>query len=289
MEGCCVALGALLMAGSTNLGCSGVDGDRPDLAGCTDEDCEPRVGAAAPGAAVPGAGGSIAGSGGSEGGTAGIPSVGGGLGVGGTLSPPVDIGVGGSLVPGGDIGVGGTLAPGVDIGVGGIVFATGGTDAVDGTLAPGVDIGVGGSTNFVQELAPNAPYRVMFAASYAADLQPKPPVIREVEKRVEVPLPPPPTGRLRGRVLEKGDPLVIADAKITFPGRDLNPLLGNADGTFVTYAFDPGEVQLEIEADGYEPGTCTGVIPPEGGVLLSGVAPGVPVPAFSFGEPLGSS
>lgn len=132
-------------------------------------------------------------------------------------------------------------------------------------LLAAVDIGVGGSTNFVQELAPNAPYRVMFAASYAADLQPKPPVIQEVEKRVEVPLPPPPTGRLHGRVLEKGDPLVIADAKIRFPGRELNPLLGNADGTFVSYAFDPGEVQLEIEAEGYHPGTCTGVIPPEGG------------------------
>jgi outer membrane protein OmpA-like peptidoglycan-associated protein len=131
-------------------------------------------------------------------------------------------------------------------------------------LLAAVDIGVGGSTNFVQELAPNAPYRVMFAASYAADLQPKPPVIREVEKRVEVPVPPP-TGRLRGRVLEKGDPLLIADAKIRFPGRELNPLLGNADGTFVTYAFDPGEIQLEIEAEGYHPGTCTGVIPPEGG------------------------
>jgi OmpA-OmpF porin, OOP family len=90
-------------------------------------------------------------------------------------------------------------------------------------LLAAVDIGVGGSTNFVQELAPNAPYRVMFAASYAADLQPKPPVIREVEKPVEVPMPPPPTGRLRGRVLEKGDPLLVADAKIAFPGQTPNP------------------------------------------------------------------
>lgn len=134
-------------------------------------------------------------------------------------------------------------------------------------LLAGVDIGVGGSTNFVQELAPNTPYRIMFAASYAADLKPKPPVVKEVEKRVEVPVQvTAPQGRVRGLVSEQGTPGVgVPLAKIGFPGRVLNPIVANPDGSFVTYAVDPGELQLEVEADGYRPGTCAAVVPPEGG------------------------
>ena len=134
-------------------------------------------------------------------------------------------------------------------------------------LLAGVDIGVGGSTSFVQELAPNTPYRIMFAASYAADLKPKPPVVKEVEKRVEVPVQvAAPQGRVRGLVAEQGTPGVgVPLAKVAFPGRVLNPIVANPDGTFVTYAVDPGEVQLEVEADGYRPGTCAAVVPPEGG------------------------
>ncbi len=136
-------------------------------------------------------------------------------------------------------------------------------------LLAGVDIGVGGSTYFVQELAPNLPYRIMLAASYAADLAPKPAVVKEVEKRVEVPVQVvAPEGRLRGIVVEQGTPGIgVPDAKIAFPGRTLNPLLANPDGTFVTYALAPSEVQLEVEADGYRPGTCGAVIPPEGGEI----------------------
>jgi hypothetical protein len=51
-------------------------------------------------------------------------------------------------------------------------------------LLAAVDIGVGGSTNFVQELAPNTPYKIMLAASYTADLQPKPPADRPPGRQV---------------------------------------------------------------------------------------------------------
>jgi outer membrane protein OmpA-like peptidoglycan-associated protein len=128
-------------------------------------------------------------------------------------------------------------------------------------------LGVGGSTNFVQELAPNAPYRVILAAGYTADVQKKKPevVIKEVEKRVEVQVGVT-LGRVKGTILEQGvDGVAVANAKVSFPGRDVSSLLTAADGTFVSFGFPPGDVQVEVEAEGYEPGNCTTTIPPAGG------------------------
>lgn len=134
-------------------------------------------------------------------------------------------------------------------------------------LLAAVDIGVGGSTNFVQELAPNSLYRIMLSASYAADLMPKPEKVKVVENRVEVQVPvAPPEGRIQGLVVEQGNTDVgVPGATIGFPGRGLNAILGNPDGSFLTYAVEPGDVQLEIEAEGYRPGTCGAAIPTEGG------------------------
>lgn len=126
-------------------------------------------------------------------------------------------------------------------------------------------LGVGGSTNFVQELAPNAPYRVILAAGYTADLKEKKPevVVQEVEKQVEVA---PELGRVRGRIEEQGaEGVVVPNAKVSFPGREVSALLTGADGSFVSYAFPPSEVQMNVEAEGYEPGTCTAAIPQGGG------------------------
>jgi OmpA-OmpF porin, OOP family len=133
-------------------------------------------------------------------------------------------------------------------------------------LLAAVDIGVGGSTNFVRELAPTMPYRVMFAASYTVDLKPKPPitVVKEVEKRVEVAVAPP-EGRLRGTVLEQDTSTPVANARVTFPGRELSPVVSDEQGHFVSYAFAPGDVTVELDAEGYRPGSCGGKIAPEGG------------------------
>lgn len=131
----------------------------------------------------------------------------------------------------------------------------------------GAELGVGGTTNFVQELAPAAPYRILLAAGYTADVKKKKPevVIKEVEKLVEVPVGET-LGRIRGSVIEQGDVgIVVANARVSFPGRDASRLLSGADGTFTSYAFAPGPVQLEIEADGYEPGNCSTNIPADGG------------------------
>jgi OOP family OmpA-OmpF porin len=133
------------------------------------------------------------------------------------------------------------------------------------SLLLAADLGVGGTTNFVQELAPTTPYRVVLGAGWTADLQPPPPKV--VVKEVQVPIPAGvPLGRVRGSIVEQGETgVVVPNAKVSFPGRDFSTLLTGADGTFLSYAFPPGQVQLEIDADGYEPGNCAATIQPEGG------------------------
>jgi outer membrane protein OmpA-like peptidoglycan-associated protein len=133
-------------------------------------------------------------------------------------------------------------------------------------LLAAVEIGLTGTTNFVRELVPTAPYRVLVAASYAVDLKPKPPVtvVKEVEKRVEVSSAPI-EGRVRGVVQEQGASTPVPNAKVTFAGRELSALMADAEGRFISYAFPPGDVQIELEAEGYRPGGCSAKIAPEGG------------------------
>ncbi len=129
------------------------------------------------------------------------------------------------------------------------------------------DIGLTGSRGtFVRELAPNAPYNIYVGLSYAYDTRepeiPEP-EIREVEREVEVQIPPPLMGRVRGEVREQGAGTSIANATIRFPGRDVTALLTNESGVFTTYRFEPGEVQFEITHPEYNPGQCVATIPDE--------------------------
>ena len=127
----------------------------------------------------------------------------------------------------------------------------------------GVEIGTGGTTNFVQELAPTAPYKILLALSYTADPKPPEPQVREVQKVVEVATAKP-VGHVHGSVVEQGANTSVGDARVSFKG-DLNPILATADGKFVTYPFDPGPVDMEIDAPGYQSGVCAAVIAEAGG------------------------
>ncbi|MCS6797993.1 MAG: OmpA family protein [Myxococcota bacterium] len=132
----------------------------------------------------------------------------------------------------------------------------------------GLDVGVLGTSTFVRELAAMAPYNVMIGLSYAYDTRPPPvpePQVREVVRTERVEVPPPPRGRLIGRVLEQGAETPVANATIRFPGRDLTALLSGDDGRFATYALEPGDVALEITHPEYNPATCSGTIPAQGG------------------------
>lgn len=149
------------------------------------------------------------------------------------------------------------------------------------------DIGLTGKKDFVRELAPNAPYNLYLGMSYAYDTQPtvvSEPVVREVERRVEVQLPPPVMGRIRGTVREQGAGTPVVGAVISFPGRDLTALSANDAGVFTTYLLEPGEVTLAISHPEYESGQCAATIPSERPGAPAEVAPAAAAPADEFDE-----
>lgn len=151
------------------------------------------------------------------------------------------------------------------------------------------DIGLTGKSKFVRELAPNAPYNLYFALSYAYDTTPPPPpepVVREVERRVEVQLPPPVMGRVRGSVREQGAGTPVAGALIAFPGRDLTALSASDAGVFTTYLLEPGEVTLAISHPEYEDGACAATIPSE---RPGAAAPAAPDSEFDEEVPAAAS
>jgi outer membrane protein OmpA-like peptidoglycan-associated protein len=131
----------------------------------------------------------------------------------------------------------------------------------------GADIGTTGMNTFVRELAPNAPYNVMIGIGYAFDTRAEEPEVREVsvERVVEHQIPPPPRGRVVGTIVEQGTTTGVANAVISFPGRDLTSLAGSVDGHFTSYELDPGEVAIAISAPLYNDGSCAATIAPEGG------------------------
>ncbi len=134
-------------------------------------------------------------------------------------------------------------------------------------LLAAVDIGLTGTSTFVRELSPNQPWNLVMQASYAYDTNPPPVEVEKVVERTkEVRIPPPPKGRVAGLVVDKESGAPVPDAAVRFPGRDVSAILSGPDGRFVSYAFDPGEVSIEVSHDDYEPGQCAATIPqPEEG------------------------
>ncbi|QQR91544.1 MAG: DUF2012 domain-containing protein [Myxococcales bacterium] len=128
-----------------------------------------------------------------------------------------------------------------------------------------VDIGLQGASEFVRELVPVAPYKVLLSLSYAYDTVQ--PASKAVEQQAEVIKRPMPTGNIHGQVLEAGTGRAIANATIRFLDKGLNPLLSEADGTFLSYDFDGGEqISIQVGAEGYSNGTCATTIPVQGGM-----------------------
>jgi outer membrane protein OmpA-like peptidoglycan-associated protein len=136
------------------------------------------------------------------------------------------------------------------------------------SLLAAVEVGINGMNNFTREFAPTAPWRVLLGASYNFDLapdrsaEPPPPVVVPVA---------PKQGRLRGRVIDRdartpvsGARVAVAGSAVSGPGSELSSIT-QADGEFVTADLPVGSVSLTLEAEGYEPGSCTGSIPEQGG------------------------
>jgi outer membrane protein OmpA-like peptidoglycan-associated protein len=129
-----------------------------------------------------------------------------------------------------------------------------------------VDIGLTGVNTFVRELSGQSPYDVRFGFGYAFDTVPQVhEVEREVVREVVHETPPPVRGRIIGTVVEQGAGTPVANAVVSFPGRQLTAQSADAVGGFATYELEPGEVQMTITHPEYHEGSCSGTIPEAGG------------------------
>jgi OOP family OmpA-OmpF porin len=141
-------------------------------------------------------------------------------------------------------------------------------------ITAAVDIGTSGMNTFVRELAGNAPYDVILGLSYAVDTMPvyMEPEIREVERTVEVQLPPPVTGYVLGTVMEQGVSTPISGAVVSMTGgpEGATALSSDASGHFRSYDVAPGEYSFSISHPEYNSGTCSVTIAPAGGETALG-------------------
>ncbi|HEX2677003.1 MAG TPA: carboxypeptidase-like regulatory domain-containing protein, partial [Polyangiales bacterium] len=124
-----------------------------------------------------------------------------------------------------------------------------------------VDFGLLGANKMVRELSPNLPYRLMLALGYDYDARPAPkppaPVVVEPPK-------PPPSGRIQGVVTSsEGGP--VAGAIVAFTDHDVSAVATSSDGHFISEAFAPGDVHMEVNAPEFETGSCVALIPGPGG------------------------
>ncbi len=128
----------------------------------------------------------------------------------------------------------------------------------------GVEFGLTGTSDFVRELQPTAPYRVLLALGYDYDARPG--EVRVVEKPVEV-VAEPSEGRVLGTVTVQGAEKPVVGAAVSFAGHEeLSAVQTGEDGRFASYPFEAGsEVEMELSHPGYEPARCSALIPAEGG------------------------
>jgi len=129
-------------------------------------------------------------------------------------------------------------------------------------LLAAVDIGTGATSNFIEEVAPEAPYTVHFGLGYAFDTQPR--VKRVVETKLvpapAVAVPPPRPYFVSGTVVDAQTSQPIAEAGVFFEGSDQNAVLSANDGGFRTALLTPGEYRFLVKKSDYLDGHCQALL-----------------------------
>jgi outer membrane protein OmpA-like peptidoglycan-associated protein len=158
----------------------------------------------------------------------------------------------------------------------------------------GGEIGLTGTKRFVRELAPTRPWAFVFALGYAIDTRAAyTPERREPPTESVTATRAPQLARIHGVVVEHGSGLPIIGAVVRYPDHELSPQLTGAEGRFVSYAFEPGEVVFEITHPDYDPARCTAQVPElapppvsaAGTATAAGLTPAAPAGAADSGEP----
>jgi outer membrane protein OmpA-like peptidoglycan-associated protein len=127
------------------------------------------------------------------------------------------------------------------------------------TLA--VDIGTAATSKFIDEVAPEVPYNLWFGVAWAVDTQPPLPIVREVEKPSAAPVAKP-NPYLAGSVVDKAG-TAVPNATLRFDGRPLPGMISAEDGTFKSFALEPGNYTLAVSAKGFRDGQCPVNVPTE--------------------------
>ncbi len=128
-------------------------------------------------------------------------------------------------------------------------------------LTAAVDVGMTGVQNFIEELAPNAPYMVYLGVGWGFDTWERPPVekIKTVEKKIEGKAPI--RGHVKGFVHEKDKTEGVAGAVVAWDNHpELTALYTGPDGRFTTQELNPGNYAFNIKADGFKDGQCAAEI-----------------------------
>ncbi|HMA96082.1 MAG TPA: carboxypeptidase regulatory-like domain-containing protein [Polyangiaceae bacterium] len=120
------------------------------------------------------------------------------------------------------------------------------------------DIGTGATSTFIEEVAPELPWRLFIGVGFAHDIT-SAGRTTEVPKVVEkvVQLPPPPEYRVVGLVLDEKTQQPIPNAIVKFQGQSLTGMVARQDGSFETTSLQPGTYTFAVTADGYREGVCT--------------------------------
>jgi outer membrane protein OmpA-like peptidoglycan-associated protein len=144
------------------------------------------------------------------------------------------------------------------------------------SLMGAFDIGTGATSEFVEEVAPEAPWNLWFGLAYAVDTVPPPPVIQRVEK--PAPAAPRATSRayVAGVVTERGTQTPVAGAILRYDGRNLTGMVTADDGTFRSTDLEPGTYTLNVTANGYRDGQCVATVPPPGQAPATPATPAAP-------------
>lgn len=131
---------------------------------------------------------------------------------------------------------------------------------LQGLLA--LDIGTGATSTFIEEVAPELPWRFFVGLGYAYDIfstgsSEPPKVVKEV-----VQLPPPPEYRVVGLVLDEKTQQPVPNAIVKFQDQALTGMVARQDGSFETTSLAPGAYTFTITAEGYRDGTCNVTVSP---------------------------
>jgi outer membrane protein OmpA-like peptidoglycan-associated protein len=137
------------------------------------------------------------------------------------------------------------------------------TSWLDGlSLLAALDIGTGATSNFIEEVAPEAPYQVHFALAYGFDTQPR---IKRVFETKLVPAlaaaaPAPRQYFVSGTVIDAQTSQPIAEAGVFFQGSDQGAMLTGSDGSFRTAPLTPGEYRFLVKKSDYLDGHCEAML-----------------------------